>query len=62
MTPAAPLPEHVLADLLGSGDFPGEVSDTEAAAQVILGRLSEAGFAVLPLGPWRCPRCAALLR
>ena len=33
-------PQEVLADLLGSGDFPAEVID-EAAAEIILRRLEE---------------------
>jgi hypothetical protein len=37
---------EVLADLLGSDDFPAEVLDTEAAAKIILQRLSDAGFKV----------------
>lgn len=34
-------PQEVLADLLGSGDFPAEVIDPEAAAEIILRRLEE---------------------
>jgi hypothetical protein len=50
MSPARALrPEDVLVDLLGSGDFPGEVLDTEAAAFIILRRLYDAGFEVVPL-------------
>ncbi len=45
----APLtPQEVLEDLLGSDDFPAEVLDTEAAAWIILRRLFDAGFVVLP--------------
>jgi hypothetical protein len=40
-------PQEVIADLLGSADFPGEVFDTEAAAWVILRRLHDAGFEVV---------------
>ena len=40
-------PQDVLADLLGSGDFPAEVLDPEAAAWVILRRLFDAGFEVV---------------
>jgi len=36
----------VLSDLLGSGDFPAEVLDPEAAAKIILQRLHDAGFEV----------------
>jgi hypothetical protein len=38
----------VLADLLGSADFPAEVMDPEAAAKIILQRLVDAGFKVVP--------------
>lgn len=43
-------PQHVLADLLGSGppDFPVEIADPEAAAWIILRRLFDAGFEVVP--------------
>ena len=40
-------PQEVLADLLGSGDFPAEVLDPEAAAAIILTRLRDAGFQVV---------------
>ena len=40
-------PEDVLVDLLGSGDFPAEVLDPEAAAWIILRRLFDAGFEVV---------------
>jgi len=43
------LPVEVLTDLLGSEDFPAEVLDPEAAAQIILQRLADAGFRVVPL-------------
>jgi hypothetical protein len=42
-------PEEVLADLLGSGDFPAQVLDPEAAAKIILRRLEDAGFEVVPV-------------
>jgi hypothetical protein len=41
-------PRDVLSDLLGSGDFPAEVLDPEAAAEIILKRLEDAGFEVIP--------------
>jgi hypothetical protein len=45
----APLhPGEVLADLLASGDFPVEVPDPEAAAGIIIQRLEDAGFKVVP--------------
>jgi hypothetical protein len=40
-------PEAVLVDLLGSGDFPAEVLDPEAAAWIIMRRLFDAGFDVV---------------
>jgi hypothetical protein len=43
------LPEDVLVDLLGSGDFPAQVLDPEAAAWIILRRLFDAGFEVVPI-------------
>jgi hypothetical protein len=39
-------PREVLADLLGSGDFPAEVIDPEAAAEIIIQRLEDAGFKI----------------
>ena len=48
MSPARELtPQDVLVDLLGSGDFPAEVLDPEAAAWIILRRLFDAGFAIV---------------
>jgi hypothetical protein len=41
-------PLDVLADLLGSGDFPAEVLDPDGAAKLIVERLDDAGFAILP--------------
>jgi hypothetical protein len=38
----------VLADLLGSGDFTSEIAHPQAAAEIILQRLADAGFAVVP--------------
>jgi hypothetical protein len=43
------IPVEVLTDLLGSEDFPAEVLDPEAAAQIILQRLADAGFRIVPL-------------
>jgi hypothetical protein len=37
-------PQYVLADLLGSGDFPVEIADPEATAAIIIQRLIDAGF------------------
>ncbi len=44
-------PRDVLADLLGSEDFPAEIADTEGVADLILQRLRDAGFVVVPDGP-----------
>jgi hypothetical protein len=41
-------PQDVLEDLLGSEDFPVVIVDTRAAAWIILRRLFDAGFRVLP--------------
>jgi hypothetical protein len=38
--------KDVLADLLGSGDFPVEIADPEAAAAIIIQRLIDAGFVI----------------
>jgi hypothetical protein len=38
----------VLADLLGSADFPVEVADPDAAADLIIQRLIDAGFEIKP--------------
>ena len=49
--PAMPRELHpidVLADLLGSGDFPVEIADPDAAAKLILERLNDAGFKIVP--------------
>jgi hypothetical protein len=49
LSPSSELqPGEVLADLLGSGDFPAEVLDPEGAAKIILRRLEAAGFEVVP--------------
>ena len=42
---------HVLIDLLGGADFDHEIIDPEAAADLILERLRDAGFAIVP-APW----------
>jgi hypothetical protein len=39
-------PQEVLADLLGSADFPAEVLDPDRAAGIIIQRLIDAGFEV----------------
>jgi hypothetical protein len=40
-------PREVLADLLGSGDFPAEVLDAEGAAKITIERLIDAGFTIV---------------
>lgn len=44
-------PKDVLADLLGSGDFPAEVLDPEGAAQIIIQRLIDSGFEIVSVWP-----------
>jgi hypothetical protein len=39
-------PQHVLTDLLGSGDFPAEIIDPEHAAEIVVQRLLDAGFKI----------------
>jgi hypothetical protein len=41
-------PKHVLVDLFGSGDFPVEILDPEHAADVVIQRLTDAGFEIKP--------------
>jgi hypothetical protein len=41
-------PRDVLTDLLGSGDFPAEVLDPERAAELVIQRLLDAGFKIVP--------------
>jgi hypothetical protein len=41
-------PQHVLADLFGSGDFPAEILDPEHAAEIVIQRLLGAGFEIKP--------------
>jgi hypothetical protein len=43
-------PQAVLEDLLGSADFPAVIVDTRAAAWIILRRLFDAGFEIVPAG------------
>jgi hypothetical protein len=47
-------PRDVLADLLGSDDFPAEIADTEGVADLILERLHDAGFEVVDPRERRC--------
>jgi len=41
-------PQHVLTDLFGSDDFPAVVLDTEHAADLVVQRLRDAGFEIVP--------------
>jgi hypothetical protein len=41
-------PLDVLIDLLGGADFDHEILDPEAAARLILERLRDAGFKIVP--------------
>jgi hypothetical protein len=47
-------PRDVLADLFGSGDFPAEILAPEAAAEIVVQRLIDAGFQIKP-----AERCAS---
>jgi hypothetical protein len=42
-------PQHVLADLFGSADFPAEILDPERAAEIVIQRLLDAGFEIRPV-------------
>ena len=46
-------PRAVLVDLLGGADFDHEILDPESAADLIIARLADAGFAIVDfkLGP-----------
>ncbi len=41
-------PQHVLSDLFGSDDFPAEILDPERAAAIVIQRLIDAGFEIIP--------------
>ena len=41
-------PKDVLVDLFGSGDFPVPILDPEAAAEIVVQRLIDAGFEIKP--------------
>jgi hypothetical protein len=41
-------PQHVLTDLFGSGDFPAEILDPEHAAEIVIERLRDSGFEIVP--------------
>jgi hypothetical protein len=42
-----------LADLFGSADFPAEVLDPERAAEIVIQRLTDAGFEIKPAERYR---------
>lgn len=42
-------PEDVLIDLLGGADFDHEILDPASAARIIIERLRDAGFVILPM-------------
>jgi hypothetical protein len=44
-------PQQVPADLFGSADFPAEVLDPVLVAEIVIKRLIDAGFAIVP-APW----------
>jgi hypothetical protein len=41
-------PQHVLTDLFGSADFPAEILDPAQAAEIVIQRLRDAGFEIIP--------------
>jgi hypothetical protein len=41
-------PKHVLEDLLGGADFDHDILDPAAAAEIIIQRLIDAGFEIVP--------------
>jgi hypothetical protein len=41
-------PRHVLVDLFGGADFDHEVLDAAAAADLVIERLRDAGFEIVP--------------
>ncbi len=44
-------PQHVLIDLFEGDEFPAMVPDPEAAAEIVIQRLADAGFAIKPVQP-----------
>jgi len=40
-------PKHVLVDLFGGADFDHEILDPQAAADLVIERLRDAGFAIV---------------
>jgi hypothetical protein len=47
-------PQHVLADLFDSDDFPVPIPDPEAAGEIVIQRLLDAGFDVHASNLIRC--------
>ena len=41
-------PKHVLEDLFGGADFDHEILDPQAAADLVIERLRDAGFEIVP--------------
>ena len=41
-------PKDVLIDLFGGGDFDHEILDPERAAEIVIERLRDAGFEIVP--------------
>jgi hypothetical protein len=41
-------PQHVLVDLFDSDDWPAPIPDPKAAAEIVIQRLIDAGFAIRP--------------
>ena len=46
-------PQYVLADLFDSDDFPSEIPNSEEAADVVVQRLTDAGFEIKPRSEFR---------
>jgi hypothetical protein len=43
-------PKDVLVDLFGGADFDHEILDPERAADIVIERLCDAGFEIVPAG------------
>ena len=43
-------PRDILADLFGGADFDHEILDPERAADIVIERLRDAGFEIVPAG------------
>jgi hypothetical protein len=41
-------PKHVLVDLFGGADFDHEILDPDQAADLVIDRLRDAGFEIVP--------------